>query len=56
MDVPLLQRVQDQQARQPGPFRAQRVLTDAQLFVVPIGDPMMLLVKGFETLSEARSE
>ena len=40
----------------PGPCRAQRILTDAQLFIVPIGDPMMLLVKGFETLSEARSE
>ncbi len=40
----------------PGSLQAQRILTDAHLFVVPIGDPMVLLVKGFETLSEARSE
>ena len=40
----------------PGSLQAQRILTGTHLFVVRIGDPIVLLVKGFEALSELRSE
>lgn len=39
-----------------GPFEAQRILIDAHLFVLPIGDPLVLLLDGFETLSHRRAQ
>ncbi len=39
-----------------GPFKAERILIDAHLFVAPIGDPFVLLLNGFEALSETRAE
>ncbi len=39
-----------------GPFPAERMMIDAHLFVPPIGDPFVLLLNGFETLSEPRAE
>ena len=39
-----------------GPFEAQTMLTDAHLFVLPIGDPFVLLLDGFEQLSERPAE
>ncbi len=38
----------------PGPFQPESVLIDAHLFVVPVGDPLALLLEGFESLSEPR--
>lgn len=34
-----------------GPLREATTLTDAQLFVLPIRDPFMLLLKGFDSLA-----
>lgn len=39
-----------------GPFPAERMMIDAHLFVPPIGDPFVLMLNGFETLSEPRAE
>jgi hypothetical protein len=39
-----------------GPHQPERILTDAWLFVLPIGDPLVLLLDGFENLSEVPSE
>ena len=39
-----------------GPLPKQRMLIDAHLFVAPVGDPFVLLMKGFENRSLAISE
>ena len=39
-----------------GPLEPQRILIDAHPFVLPIGDPFVLLIKGFESLSERSPE
>ncbi len=39
-----------------GPHQPERMLIDAFLLVLPIGDPLVLLLEGFETLSERRTE
>ncbi len=36
-----------------GPLPRQRILTDAQLFVAPIGDPFLLLLDGFRARTRA---
>jgi len=35
-----------------GPMEAKRLLVDGHMFVLPIGDPFVLLLDGFEALSE----
>lgn len=40
----------------PGPLPATTELIDAHLFVVPIGDPLALLIDGFEQLSRVRPD
>lgn len=37
-----------------GPFPPELAITDAHLFVLPIGDPLILLLEGFEILSQPR--
>ncbi|MGB2986787.1 MAG: hypothetical protein WBE26_13010, partial [Phycisphaerae bacterium] len=39
-----------------GPFQQEHMLVDAHLFVLPIGDPFVLILDGFETLSEKPAE
>lgn len=39
-----------------GPLPEQRMLIDAHLFVVPVGDPFVLLMKGFEERSRVVNE
>ncbi len=39
-----------------GPLAKQRMLTDAHLFVAPVGDPFVLLMKGFENRSRVFTE
>jgi len=34
-----------------GPLQSRTILVDARLFIVPIGDPFVLLVEGFESLA-----
>ena len=36
----------------PGPIPSRRTLIDARIFVLPLGDPFVLLLDGFITLSE----
>ena len=40
----------------PGPIPPTTELIDAHLFVVPIGDPLALLIDGFEKLSRVRAD
>ncbi len=39
-----------------GPLGAVRSVTNAQIFIAPIGDPFVLLVKGFTAFAEVPSE
>ncbi|RME37096.1 MAG: hypothetical protein D6788_10190, partial [Planctomycetota bacterium] len=36
----------------PGPMEPRRMLIDAHPFVFPLGDPLLMVIDGFETLSE----
>lgn len=38
----------------PGPFQPELAVIDAHLFVVPVGDPLVLILEGFESLSVPR--